>query len=81
MINLTHYPLLVFALSFLVLWLSERIGSSIIKRQRNMAEDVREDFGVILSATLTQGRLFPIMFVTPTLLFENRNQDIHPASD
>jgi hypothetical protein len=53
MINLTDYPLLVFAFSFLVLWLSERIGSSNVKRQRNMAEDARKDFGGILSATLT----------------------------
>src|SRR6516164_8801822 len=53
MINLTDYPLFVLALSFLVLWLSERIGSSLLKRLRNIEEDVREDFGVILSATLT----------------------------
>lgn len=53
MINLTDYPLLVFGLTFLVLWLSERIGSSILKRHDNMAEGVRQDFGVILSATLT----------------------------
>jgi hypothetical protein len=53
MIDLTDYPLLFFALSFLALWLSERIGSYLLKRQRKMAEDVREDFGVILSATLT----------------------------
>jgi hypothetical protein len=53
MINLTDYTLLVFSLSFLVLWLSERIGSSLLKRLRNIGEDVREDFGVILSATLT----------------------------
>ena len=53
MINLTDYPLLVFGLTFLVLWLSERIGSSLLKRHDNMAEGVRQDFGVILSATLT----------------------------
>jgi len=34
-------------------WLSERIGSSLLKRLRNIGEDIREDFGVILSATLT----------------------------
>ena len=50
MINLTDYPLLVFGLTFLVLWLSERIGSSLLKRHGNMAEGVRQDFGVILSA-------------------------------
>ena len=32
MIDLTDHPLLFFALSFLVLWLSERIGSYLLKR-------------------------------------------------
>ena len=53
MIDLTDYPLAFSALSFLVLWLSERAGPFLLKRQRKMAEDVREDFAVILSATLT----------------------------
>jgi hypothetical protein len=53
MIDLTHYPLLIFALSFFVLWLSERIGSSILKRHHKLEEEVREDFSLILSATLT----------------------------
>ena len=47
MIDLANYPLLIFALSFVVLWLSEWIGSSLLKRQRKMAEDLRADFGVI----------------------------------
>jgi hypothetical protein len=46
-------PLLVFVLSFFALWLSKRIGISLRRRQRNMEEDMREDFGVILAATLT----------------------------
>jgi hypothetical protein len=53
MINLVDYPLLVFAIAFSALWLSERIGSSFLKRRRNLQEDVREDFGVILTASLT----------------------------
>ena len=52
-LNLTNYPLLVFALAFFGLWLSARIGSSFLKRQRKLEEDVREDFSVILTATLT----------------------------
>jgi hypothetical protein len=51
--HLTDYPLLVLALVFLVLWISARIGSSFLRRQRNLEEEVREDFGVILAATLT----------------------------
>jgi hypothetical protein len=51
--NLTNYPLLVFALAFFGLWLSARIGSSFLKRQRKLDEEVREDFSIILTATLT----------------------------
>ena len=49
MINPTELPLLVFAVSFLLLWVSERVGSKL----RNRIEEVHEDFGVILTATLT----------------------------
>jgi hypothetical protein len=51
--NVTHYPLLVFALSFVALWLSAWIGASLLRRQRKLDEEIREDFGVILAATLT----------------------------
>ena len=51
--TLTDYPLLVFALALFGLWLSTWIGSSFRKRQRKLEEDVQEDFGVILTATLT----------------------------
>ena len=47
--NPTEFPLLVLVVSFLTLWASERIGSSL----RKTIEDVHEDFGVILTATLT----------------------------
>ena len=49
MINPTELPLLVFAVSFLLLWVSERVGSKL----KNRIEEVHEDFGVILTATLT----------------------------
>ncbi|MET1084220.1 MAG: hypothetical protein ABWY12_14415 [Burkholderiales bacterium] len=49
----TDYPLLVFALSFFGLWLSAWIGASFLRRQRTLEDGVREDFGVILAATLT----------------------------
>jgi len=49
----TDYPLLAFALSFFGLWLSAWIGASFLRRQRTLEDGVREDFGVILAATLT----------------------------
>ena len=53
MSEITHYPWLVFALSFIVLWLSARIGRSFLRRRYPLDEEMREDFGVILAATLT----------------------------
>ena len=51
--NLTHYPVLVFALSFLILWLAAWIGWSILRKKRTLDEELREDFGFILSGMLT----------------------------
>ena len=53
MLDVTHYPWLVFVLSFLALWLSARFGASCLRRQRPLDEDTRRDFEVILAATLT----------------------------
>jgi hypothetical protein len=52
MSRVIDHPLLVFLVSFVVLWLSTQIGAWILKRW-DMEHDVREDFGVILAATLT----------------------------
>src|SRR5271157_2794311 len=49
----TQYPLLVLVLSFIALWLSAWIGWWFRKRQGNLDEELREDFGFILAATLT----------------------------
>jgi hypothetical protein len=51
--NIIHYPWLVFALSFIALWLSAWIGRSFLRRRYKLDEEMREDFNVILTATLT----------------------------
>ena len=51
--NLTDNELIVFALALFVLWLSARIGCSFLKRRLSLEEGVREDFSIILAATLT----------------------------
>jgi hypothetical protein len=48
-----NYPLILFIASFLVLWLSAWVGSSILRRKRSAEAGLLEDFGVILGATLT----------------------------
>ena len=50
--NIIHYPLLVCALSLIVLWLSAWIGKS-VRRQRKLDEETREDLGIVQAATLT----------------------------
>jgi len=51
--TLTDSPLLVFALSVVVLWLSAQIGAVLRRRLRPLVEDEREYFDVVLAATLT----------------------------
>jgi hypothetical protein len=53
MSNVTNNPLLVFVFFFFVLWFSARIGAFVHRRQRKVAEEIHEDLGVILAATLT----------------------------
>src|SRR5881409_2159676 len=47
------HPLLVFALAFVVLWLSELIGAFFRRKHGDLAESAREQFGVIQAAALT----------------------------
>lgn len=51
--NLMNSPLLVLALSFLVLSLAVEIGDTLRKRVSSLREEERADFGIVLSATLT----------------------------
>jgi hypothetical protein len=53
MSELTRQPLLVFLLSFVLLWLSAWIGASVLRRRRPMQEGAREDYNLIVGATLT----------------------------
>lgn len=47
------YPLLLFPVCFVVLWLAAWIGASRFKKLRSQLTELREDFGVIQGATLT----------------------------
>jgi hypothetical protein len=51
--DITRYPVIVLFLSFFVLWASAWAGAALFKMRRNPDELNREDFGVILAATLT----------------------------
>ena len=51
--NVMQHPLLVFVVSFIGLWATEWIGAWFRKWRRHSVEDLREDFGLIVAATLT----------------------------
>jgi hypothetical protein len=51
--NVMNYSWLVFGFSFFVLWLSARMGAFFLRRQPKLEEDIRQDFGIILAASLT----------------------------
>jgi hypothetical protein len=47
--HIMRFPLLVLTLSFVVMWVSARIGASF----RKLDEDIREDFSIVRGTTLT----------------------------
>jgi hypothetical protein len=53
MSNVLDYPLRVFGLSFFVLWMVARIGWSVLRKRHELEEEAREDFAVVMGATLT----------------------------
>jgi hypothetical protein len=50
---IVNLPLLVFALSFVVLVLSAKAGDALRKKSSGVREDVGHDFGVVLTGALT----------------------------
>src|SRR5690348_16579628 len=51
--DLMNYPLFVLALAFVVQFLSAQVGDFLRNRVRALKEEERDDFGVVLGATLT----------------------------
>lgn len=51
--GIAKYPLLVWIVSFLILWLSARLGRFLFLKQGKPEKELREDFSIILAATLT----------------------------
>jgi len=52
MFDLFNYPIVLSLVSLVVLWFSAQVGISLSKRNEDL-EGAREDFGIILGATLT----------------------------
>src|SRR5438552_3984151 len=54
---LLNYPRALFVVSFVTLWLASEIGVLLCKWLRPLAEDERENYTIVLTATLTLLRL------------------------
>ncbi len=51
--QIMRYPILMLALSLVALWLSARLGAAFGRRQTKLEGDERDDFGLVVTATLT----------------------------
>ncbi|MGO9515384.1 MAG: hypothetical protein ACLP2F_17335 [Steroidobacteraceae bacterium] len=51
--NEFNHPLLIFGVSIGVLWLAAWVGSSVLRKRQAMEEAARDDFALLLAATLT----------------------------
>ena len=47
---LVEHPILTFVVTFVVLWLSSRVGSALRLRRADMVEEERGDYAVLLTA-------------------------------
>jgi hypothetical protein len=69
----TDHPLIAFVFSFLSLWLSARIGWSVVRRKWILDEVIRDDFGLVLGATLTLlGLIIGFSFSMATSRYDQR---------
>jgi len=72
MVKIVDHPLLVFAISFLGLWLSAWLGAFLLRKQL-LHEGVREDFGLVLASTLTLlGLIIGFSFSMATSRYDQR---------
>jgi hypothetical protein len=53
MIKIADFPLLVFAISLVVLWLSVQIGAFFGRKLRPVQDDERDDLSIVINASLT----------------------------
>ncbi len=73
MFRLTNYPALTFAVTFALMWLGTWVGMYIRKHWRTDPEQLRDDFGVVLGATLTLlGLIIGFTFSMATTRYDQR---------
>lgn len=71
--NITHYPLLIFIVSFIALWLAALLGRFVLRGRQKPDKDLREDFGILLAASLTLlGLIIGFSFSMATNRYDQR---------
>ena len=53
LIKIADFPLLVFAISLVALWLSVQLGAFFGRKLRPVQDDERDDLGIVINASLT----------------------------
>ena len=70
---ITNYPFIFSFVSFFLLWFAAWLGWLFIKKHRILRGDIREDFGIILAATLTMlGLIIGFSFSMATTRYDLR---------
>ena len=70
--SLTNYPVIFFLFSVIVLWLAAQFGAY-RRRRRPLQDDLREDFGLVETATLTLlGLIIGFSFSMSTTRYDQR---------
>jgi hypothetical protein len=73
MYNLTNHPLLLFVVSFLALWFWAGVGWLFLRKRLSLEDEIREDFGFILGASLTLlGLIIGFSFSMATSRYDQR---------
>jgi hypothetical protein len=71
--NPLNFPTLILVLTFLLLWFAAWAGGKISQRRRDLSEEMRPDFGVILGASLTLlGLIIGFSFSMATARYDMR---------
>jgi hypothetical protein len=73
MMNLLDRPVVLFSLSFVALWVSARVGAGLRTKLRPLAEGERQDYDMVIAATLTLlGLLIGFTFSMATSRYDQR---------
>src|SRR6516165_5785174 len=71
--SITDHPLAIFALSLVAMWLSAQIGVLFRNKVVPLEEDERQDFGIVIPATLTLlGLIIGFSFSMATNRYDQR---------